>query len=60
MNDRAPAWQRVAVTIGCAYELVALWSPLPTITNFAHRRPALAGLLVGALSVHFHPQEVIR
>lgn len=60
MSDRAPAWQRAAMTAAFAYELVALWSPLPTITNLVHRRPWLAGPVVGALSVHFHPQEVAR
>lgn len=28
---------KLVVAIGCAYELVALWSPLPTITEVVHR-----------------------
>lgn len=53
--NRAPAWQRGIVTGVCIYEIAALWTGLPTITNVAHRYPVLAGVLVGGLSVHFHP-----
>lgn len=56
--DRAPRWQRVLVTVACAYEVVALWSDqerLPTITTLVHRRPWLSAPIVGALSYHFHP-----
>lgn len=28
---------RIVVAIGCVYELAALWSPLPTITELVHR-----------------------
>lgn len=52
---RAPRWQRAVVAVGCVYEVVALFTDLPTITNLAHRYPVLAGVLVGGLSVHFHP-----
>lgn len=53
--NRAPAWQRAIVAAACVYEIAALYSDLPTITNVAHRYPVLAGAMVGCLSVHFHP-----
>lgn len=53
---RAPAWQRSLMTLVAGYEVVALWSPLPTITNVSHRHPWLAGAIVGSLAVHFQPR----
>lgn len=59
MTPRAPVWQRALVTGACVYEIAALWTGLPTITNVAHRYPVLAGVLVGGLSVHFHPSLTV-
>jgi hypothetical protein len=52
---RAPRWQRYLATSLCAYEIVALWSPLPTITNIVHRLPVLKAPVLAVLDVHFEP-----
>lgn len=51
---RAPRWQRAIVTAGCAYELVALWTDLPTITELNGRHPWIGAALVGAGIYHFY------
>lgn len=37
----------------CAYEVVALVTPLPTITVLTKRWPVIGAALIGALVVHF-------
>lgn len=45
----------VAATAAFSYELIALWTDLPTISHICQEHPLLAGGLIGALSVHFQP-----
>lgn len=47
----------IAATGVFMYELVALWSPLPTISHICQQRPHLAGALIGALAIHFQPRR---
>lgn len=58
LKDMTPI--RALVLVGCAYEIVALLSPLPTITNVVHRAKehslptrALVWLGAGAAVWHF-------
>jgi len=50
---------RLVIAAGCVYELVALWSPLPTITEVVkstHRHPrlkVLAWIWGGVWAAHF-------
>lgn len=53
--NRAPRWVRVAASAVFGYELVALWSDLPTVSELAETYPALAAAIVGGLAVHFRP-----
>lgn len=54
-----PSVGRVVIAVGCVYELAALWTRLPTITQIvkhANRRPylrVLAWLWGGLWSFHF-------
>lgn len=57
---RAPAWQRAVFTGACAYEVVAMWTDLPTVTHIVHRRPWLAPILLAGLGIHFIPDEEAR
>lgn len=52
-----PRWQKVAATLIGGYEVAAVWSDLPTISQLCKHRPWLAGILVGGLAVHFHPDQ---
>lgn len=56
--NRAPAWQRALMTGIFGYELVALWSDQPTISEITRRHPWLAGLIVGGLAFHFMPEHL--
>lgn len=54
-GSRAPRWVRVAASVVFGYELVALWSDLPTVSELAEKEPLLAAGIVGGLAVHFRP-----
>jgi hypothetical protein len=56
--NRAPAWQRAVMTGVFSFELVALWSDLPTISEITRKHPWLAGLIVGGLAFHFMPENL--
>lgn len=47
---------RTAATLVAVYEIVALWTDLPTVTRLCHLHPAMAGAIVGGLAVHFQPK----
>jgi hypothetical protein len=36
MFKRVVPW-KILVAVGCGYEIIALYSPLPTITNLTHQ-----------------------
>jgi hypothetical protein len=57
---RAPAWQRALFTAACAYEVVAMWTDLPTVTHIVHRNPWLAAPILIGLGIHFIPDEAAR
>lgn len=54
---RAPRHERAIVSAICSYELVALWTPLPTITWLSHRHPWLGDAIKEALDQHFIPPK---
>jgi hypothetical protein len=56
--NRAPRWQRAAMTGVFGFELVALWTDLPTISEITRKNPWLAGLIVGGLAFHFMPERL--
>lgn len=56
--NRAPRWQRALMTGVFAYELGALWTDVPTISEITRKHPWLAGLIVGGLAFHFMPERL--
>lgn len=52
---RAPRHERAIVSAICAYELIALWTPLPTITRITHLHPWVGDAIREALDQHFTP-----
>lgn len=59
VTSKAAGRESTSVLIGAtaafSYELVALWTDLPTISHICQEHPLLAGALIGALSIHFQP-----
>lgn len=51
--NRAPRHLRITATIICGYEIVALWTDLPTITHIGRRYPLAAKMMNAWVDNHF-------
>lgn len=50
-------WRTAASTVAL-YELVALWTDLPTITRGVHRHPLFGAAILAGLAVHFYAPKL--
>lgn len=51
-RESAPV--RAMATTVAAYEIIALWTDLPTITRLKDKYPPLGAAIVGVVVVHFY------